>query len=632
MNRLLDHIETPQDLSSLNSDQMRALAKEIRTFVVETVSQTGGHLASSLGVVEITLALHRVFDFRRDRIIWDVGHQAYVHKLLTGRKDRFPTLRQYGGISGFPKISESKFDHFNTGHSSTSISAALGMAAARDLNGDDHQVVAFIGDGSLTAGLAFEGMNQAGHLKKRMLVILNDNEMSIARNVGALSGYLKQIITGQVYNRMRDRVEVILKALPGGNSIIKMAKAMEDTMKRLFVPGMLFEEMGFHYLGPFDGHDYDKLVAELEDAKKIDDPVLFHIKTKKGKGYRYAEKEPDRWHGTAPFEVESGKSNGKPGPMPSFTTIFGDTMLELAERDDRIVAITAAMPSGTGLDTFGERYPDRFFDVGIAEQHAVTFAGGLAISGRKPFVAIYSTFLQRAFDQVLHDVALMNLPVTLCMDRAGVVGADGETHHGLYDISFLRPIPNLVLMAPSDGNELRHMLHTSARLSAPAAIRYPRGAGEPVDLSEPLREIPVGRSRALREGEDATIVALGPIAWRAYRVAEKLASEGISIGVIDARFAKPLDETTILDSASECGMLITCEEHVLSGGFGSAILELLQQNEMDIPVLRVGIPDRVVSHGTPSELMDELRLTETHLFYRIREFVLENRTIRKRRN
>lgn len=632
MSHLLDQIETPQDLTRLDSDRMKALAKEIRSFVIDTVSVTGGHLASSLGVVEITLALHRVFDFRRDRIIWDVGHQAYVHKLLTGRKDRFHSLRQFGGISGFPKISESTYDHFNTGHSSTSISAALGMAAARDLKGEDHQVVAFIGDGSLTAGLAFEGMNQAGHLKKRILVILNDNEMSIARNVGALSGYLNQIITGQVYNRMRDRVETILKALPGGTSIIKMAKAMEDTVKRLFVPGMLFEELGFNYLGPFDGHDYDRLVSELEAAKDIDDPVLFHIKTKKGKGYRYAEKEPDRWHGTASFEIETGKSTGKKSTVPSFTDVFGDTMLELGAHDNRIVAITAAMPSGTGLDNFGQAFPDRFFDVGIAEQHAATFAGGLAISGRKPFVAIYSTFLQRAFDQVLHDVALMNLPVTFCMDRAGVVGADGETHHGLYDISFLRPVPNLVLMAPSDTNELRHMLNTCSRLSVPAAIRYPRGSGEPVDLSEPLREIPVGRSRTLRKGEDAVILALGPIAWRAHRVAEKLAADGISISVIDARFAKPLDETAILDAASGCGMMITCEEHALNGGFGSAVLELLEENEMDIPVLRIGIPDRIISHGKPAELLDEMRLTETHLFYRIREFVLENRSIRKRRS
>ena len=633
MTAILDRITSPRDLQELDRDQLKELARELRRLVIDTVSMTGGHLASSLGVVETTLALHRVFDFRKDRIIWDVGHQAYVHKILTDRRDQFSTLRQYGGISGFPKITESPYDHFNTGHSSTSISAALGMATARDLRHEDHHVIAFIGDGSLTAGLAFEGMNQAGHLKKRMIVILNDNEMSIARNVGALSGYLSQIISGQHYNRMRDIVEAILKSVPGvGSSMIRMAKAVEDTVKRLFVPGMLFEELGFHYIGPVDGHDVDRLETAFNKAKDVDDPVLLHVKTKKGKGYRFAEKNPDQWHGISAFDVESGKPVGKPSSRPSYTNVFGETMMELARRDTRITAITAAMPSGTGLDEFGRVFPDRCFDVGIAEQHAVTFAAGQAICGQRPFVAIYSTFLQRAYDQIIHDVCLMNLPVTFCMDRSGVVGADGETHHGLFDISFLRPLPNMVLMAPADENEFRDMLYTASCLSSPCAIRYPRGSGEGLEKRTPFREIPVGKSRVLCEGEDAAVLAIGNMTWRAVRVAEKLAREGISLEVIDARYVKPLDETAILDAAERCGMLITCEEHVLEGGFGSAVMELLERNGMGVPVLRIGIPDRLVPHGTPAELHDELRLSEPHLFYRFREFIMENRTIRKRRS
>ena len=633
MDPILNRLSSPRELETMTVNQVEQLAKEIRAFIIESVSQTGGHLASSLGVIEITLALHTVFDFTKDRIIWDVGHQAYTHKILTGRMKDFHTLRQYGGISGFPKINESSYDHFNTGHSSTSISAALGMAVSRDLAGLDHDVIAFIGDGSLTAGLAFEAMNQAGHLKKKMMVILNDNEMSISHNVGALSGYLNQILSGKLYNRMRDHVEVVLKSVPGiGNSFIKLAKSMEDTLKRMFVPGMLFEELGFHYVGPVDGHDYTKLVTTLEKAGKIDGPVLVHIKTVKGKGYRYAEKSPDKWHGASPFEISTGRSLGKPKKTPSFTAVFGDTMVQLAKENPKITAITAAMPSGTGLEKFSEDYPKRFFDVGIAEQHAVTFAAGMAISGKKPFVAIYSTFMQRAYDQIIHDTCLMNLPVVFCLDRAGIVGADGETHHGLFDLSFLRPIPNVIVMAPSDENELRHMLFTASRLSMPAVIRYPRGNGEGLPPDEVFQEIPIGKSRTLLEGEDATVLAVGPLAWKAVRVANRLASEGISLKVIDARFVKPLDETAILEAVENCEMLITCEENALAGGFGSAVLELLEQNRVMAPVLRIGIPDTIVHHGSTAELLDELRLTEAHLFYRIREFITENRTVRKHGN
>ncbi|NOY23956.1 MAG: 1-deoxy-D-xylulose-5-phosphate synthase [Acidobacteria bacterium] len=633
MDSILNRLSSPRELEAMTTDEIQQLAKEIRAFIIESVSHTGGHLASSLGVVEITMALHTVFDFTKDRIIWDVGHQAYTHKILTGRMKDFHTLRQYGGISGFPKITESSYDHFNTGHSSTSISAALGMAVSRDLAGQDHEVIAFIGDGSLTAGLAFEAMNQAGHLKKKMIVILNDNEMSISHNVGALSGYLNQILSGKLYNRMRDHVEVVLKSVPGiGNSFIKLAKAIEDTLKRLFVPGMLFEELGFHFVGPVDGHDYGKLVTTLQKARKIDGPVMVHVKTVKGKGYKYAEKSPDKWHGVSPFEISTGRILGPLPKAPSYTAVFGETMARLAEQNPKIIAITAAMPSGTGLEKFGKQFPKRFFDVGIAEQHAVTFAAGMAISGKKPFVAIYSTFLQRAYDQVIHDVCLMNLPVVFCLDRAGVVGADGETHHGLFDLSFLRPIPNLIVMTPADENELRHMLFTASRLSMPAAIRYPRSSGEGLPPDETLQEIPIGKSRTLQEGEDAVLLAVGSMAWKAVRVSKRLASEGFSVKVIDARFVKPLDETAILNAVKNCGLIITCEENALAGGFGSAVLELLEQNRVLAPTLRIGIPDTIVHHGTQSELLDELCLTEAHLFYRIREFITENRTIRKHKN
>ncbi len=629
---ILEKIESPEQLKQLDKKELKVLAEELRQFIIDNVSKTGGHLASSLGVIEATLALHYVFDFKKDRIVWDVGHQAYPHKIITGRKDKFHTLRKLNGISGFPKITESEYDHFNTGHSSTSISAALGMAIARDLNGEDYQVIAFIGDGSLTAGLAFEGMNQAGHLKKKMMVILNDNDMSIAPNVGALNGYLNQILSGQFYKRMRDRIEVVLKSMGGlGTPMIKMAKGMEETIKRLFVPGMLFEELGFKYVGPIDGHDIDRLIQVFEKYRDYDDPVLIHIKTKKGKGYKFAEKKPEFWHGVSPFNKETGEPFPKVKKAPTYTSVFGKTMIELAQKDKNIVAITAAMPSGTGLTEFSEKFPERFFDVGIAEQHAVTMAGGLAIRGKKPFVAIYSTFLQRAYDQVIHDVCLMNLPVVFCMDRGGVVGADGETHHGLYDIAYLRPVPNIVMMAPADENELRHMLYSASKWSFPCSIRYPRGEAVGVEIDNEFKEIKLGKSRVLKNGEDAVIVAVGSMSWKAKNVADKLEKEGILVKVIDARFIKPLDESEILKSAEECGVVITVEEGVLNGGFGSAVAELLHDNNVIVPLLRLGIPDRIVHQGSPEELLDELKLTETHLFYRIKDFVKRYRYVKNRK-
>lgn len=620
--RILENINSPEDIKNLDTKKLNQLSKEIREFIIDSVSKTGGHLASSLGVVEVTLALHYVFDFKEDKIVWDVGHQAYIHKILTGRKNMFGTLRQYNGLSGFPKITESDYDHFNTGHSSTSISATVGMAVARDLKGQNYQTIAFIGDGSLTAGLAFEGMNQAGHLKRKMIVILNDNDMSIAPNVGALSGYLNQIISGQYYNKFRDKVEGVLKSIPAvGSSMIKFAKTIEESIKRIFVPGMLFEELGFEYEGVVDGHDIEKLISILEKHKNSNHPVLIHIKTTKGKGYSFSENKPEKWHGASPFDIESGKSLGNPKTLPSYTEIFGNTVNELAEINEKIVCITAAMPSGTGLSSFAEKYPERFFDVGIAEQHGVTMAGGLAISGMRPIAAIYSSFLQRAYDQVIHDVCLMNLPVTFCLDRAGVVGADGETHHGLYDISFLRPLPNIVLMAPADENELRNMIYTSTKMSCPVAIRYPRGTSEGVKMDENFVELKVGESRELKNGEDAVVLAAGSFAWKAYRVAEKLEKEGFSIKVIDPRFLKPLDESAIMEAAEKCGTVITIEENILDGGFGSSVIELFNNNGKSYPTLRLGIPDRIIHQGSPAELFDEMQLSEPHLFYRIQNFV-----------
>jgi len=628
--RILDSVNSPQDIKKLNINELKQLAKEIRKFIIESVSKTGGHLASSLGAVEVTLALHYVFDFKKDKIVWDVGHQAYVHKIITGRKNMFDKLRQYGGLSGFPKITESEYDHFNTGHSSTSISATVGMAVARDLKGEDYQTIAFIGDGSLTAGLAFEGMNQAGHLKKKMIVILNDNDMSIAPNVGALSGYLNQIISGQYYNKFREKVEAVLKSIPAvGSSMVKFAKVIEESIKRIFVPGMLFEELGFQYDGVIDGHDIEKLISVFEKYKESTHPVLLHIKTTKGKGYSFSEKKPEKWHGASPFDIESGKSLGKPKTVPSYTEVFGNTVNELAKVNDKLVCITAAMPSGTGLSEFAKKFPERFFDVGIAEQHGVTMAGGLAISGMRPIAAIYSSFMQRAYDQVIHDVCLMNLPVTFCLDRAGIVGSDGETHHGLYDLSYLRPLPNIVIMAPSDENELKNMIFTATNMSCPVAIRYPRGSAEGVEMDKEFSELKLGKSRTLKDGDDAVIIAAGPFAWKAYRVAKKLEEEGMSIKVIDARFVKPLDETEILESAKKCNIVITMEENILDGGFGSAVMELFDKYDVSYPMLRVGIPDKIVHQGTPAELFDELQISEPHLFHRVKNFVKTHKTVKK---
>lgn len=608
--KILDNIASPADLKHLTLAQLELLAQEIREEIVRVVAQNGGHLAPNLGVVELTLALHLVFDSPRDKIIWDVGHQCYVHKILTGRRTRFATLRQFGGLSGFPKRAESPHDVFNTGHSSTSISAALGMALARDLKRENFKVVAVIGDGALTGGMAFEAMNHAGHLKTDLIVVLNDNEMSIAGPVGAMAAYLSRLRTDPRYSRSKEELEFLLKRLPRvGPKFLHLIERLKDSLKYLVIPGMLFEELGFTYLGPIDGHNIAQLKEVLQQASRIRGPVLVHVLTKKGKGYPPAEARPEVFHGVGAFDPQSGEILGQGGP-PTFTSVFGTELVRQGEKDERIVAITAAMPEGTGLIPFARRFPRRFFDVGIAEQHAVTLAGGLAAMGLRPVVAIYSTFIQRAVDQVIHDVALMGLPVTLALDRAGLVGEDGETHQGVFDIALLRCVPGIVLMAPKDEQELRHMLVTALNLKGPSALRYPRGKGVGVPLEGAAKPLPVGKGEVLREGSKAAIIALGPLVYAALEAAEDLAGRGIEVAVINARFVKPLDTELIIKWARQTGHIITLEEHAVAGGFGSAVLEALAAAGCtEVKVKCLGIGDIFVTHGKPDVLREHLGLT-----------------------
>ncbi len=601
MKKLLDGITGPADLKRLSPEDLPALAAEIRELIIETVSETGGHLASSLGAVEIAVALQYVLDAPGDKIIWDVGHQAYAHKIITGRKDDFRTLRQSGGISGFPKPSESPFDAFIAGHSSTSISAALGMAAGRDLAGKKNAVVAVIGDGSLTAGEAFEGLNQAGHLKKNLIVVLNDNEMSISQNVGALSQFLSRKLTGRFATNLKKDVENFIKSIPRiGHRLLDLARKAEDSIITLLTPGMLFEGLGFHYIGPIDGHDFGALLTVLKDVSVLEGPVLLHVLTKKGKGYLPAEADPASFHGVGPFVRETGRP--RKSSKQSYTNIFSDSLLEIAGKDSRVVAITAAMPEGTGLSKFAERHPDRFFDVGIAEQHALTFAAGLAREGFVPVTAIYSTFLQRAYDQVFHDVCLQNLPVVIAIDRAGIVGQDGPTHHGLFDISYLRHIPNMTVAAPRDEDELRHLLYSAVNYGSPVALRYPRGACVGADMTGPMKFIPPGRAEVLKEGKDALILAIGTMVYPALEAAASLEKAGVKAGVVDCRFAKPLDADCILKAVSKASCVVTVEENALQGGFGAAVMELLEERGVVAPLRRVGVPDEFIEHGGQDEL------------------------------
>jgi len=626
MTKLLDNINSPVDLKKLSLDELPVLTQELRDTIVETVSASGGHLASSLGAVELITGIHYCFNAPEDIIIWDVGHQAYAHKLLTGRRDKFKTLRQLGGLSGFPNRFESEFDVFTTGHGSTSISTALGMVAARDLENKSYRVVAVIGDASLGGGMAFEALNHAGHLRKKFLVILNDNEMSISRSVGALSKYLNRIITAPRYNKARKDIEALLKRVPRfGFRVIRAARRLEEGLKSLLVPGMFFEELGFRYFGPIDGNDVRAVVGTLKNIINMNEPVLLHVLTKKGKGYSYAEDVPEKFHGVGSFDVATGAK--KPAKV-NFTDTFGEAIIDAAKENNKIIAITAAMPEGTGLDRFASVFPDRFFDVGMAEQHAVGFAAGLASAGLKPVVAVYSTFLQRSYDQIIHDVCLQNLNVIFMLDRSGVVGEDGPTHHGVFDISYLRNMPNMVALAPKDEEELKEMLKFALSYNdGPIAIRYPRGGGYAAEKAEvqprlfekPRLDLGFGKGEILREGKDVTLLCVGYMSRVALHAAELLSAQGVDCEVINARFIKPLDMELILNSLSKTQRLFTIEEGAASGGFGSFVSEsLVDKAQKKVIMETIGLPDRFVEHGDRDVLLDKHGLSAE----RIKEKVL----------
>lgn len=629
MSKVLDQIEFPFDVKRLDLEELGKLCGEIREEIISTVAKNGGHLASNLGVVELTVALHHVFELPHDKVIWDVGHQSYAHKILTGRRGRFHTLRQYEGISGFPKRDESPYDAFDSGHSGTSISSALGMAEARRQRGEEGKVIAVIGDGSMTAGVAFEGLNQTGHVDQDLIVILNDNEMSISPNVGALSSYLNRLMTGQFVNRFRQDIKAFLDTLPRiGKPVLRFAKQAEESLKGLLIPGLLFEELGLKYIGPIDGHRLDYLIETFQNIKKLRGPILVHVITKKGKGYPPAEMNPARFHGVSPFIVETGepRKDEKKNP-PTYTEVFGDTLCQLAKENRGLIAITAAMRSGTGLEQFSKEFPDRFYDIGIAEQHAVTFAAGLALEGMKPVVAIYSTFLQRAYDQVLQDVCLQNLPVVFALDRGGIVGEDGPTHHGLFDFSYLRHIPNLVIMVPKDEDEFQHMIKTAVECPLPVAFRYPRGTGEGVKRSDILTSIDIGKGEVLRKGDDVLILAIGSTVYPSLRAAERLVEVGINPAVINSRFLKPLDGDLICDWAKKVGKVLTVEENVLLGGFGSAVLELFQERGLfSIQVKRLGIPDLFVEHGPQPLLRAKYGIDENGILEAVKGMVGEEQS------
>lgn len=621
---LLEKVNDPRDLKLLSDKELLELAVEIRSFLVDSISKTGGHFAPNLGVVELTLALHKVFDSPKDRMVWDVGHQAYIHKILTGRREQFSTLRKFKGLAGFPKRSESPHDQFGTGHASTSISAGLGMAVARDLAHEHYHVISIIGDGALTGGMAMEALNHAGHLGTNFMVILNDNEMSIAENVGAMSKYLTRLRTDPSYSRAKSEIEQTLKRLPAiGSRLTKTLERIKDSMRLLMIPGLLFEAFGFKYLGPVDGHDLPEMMKVLEDAKHLQGPVLIHVVTKKGKGYASAEDAPDKFHAWPSAAKEKG--------APSYSNVFADTLTELARHDDRIVAVTAAMPSGTGLSRFQKYFPERMFDVGIAEQHAASFCGGLATAGKKPVFAVYSTFLQRAYDQVIHDIAIQNLPVLFAIDRAGLVGPDGETHQGAFDISFLRAIPNLTIMMPKDENELRHMVKTGLSCDGPAAVRYARADGLGVPMDGDLQTLPIGKAEVIREGEDVCILALGPMVKTAEDAAARLSAQhGIEAMVVNLRFIKPLDEELVVKIAETGKPILTLEESALAGGIGSAVLETLEQHRIQTQVIRMGLPDRFIEHGSRDQLLQELGLTVQGVLDQVLQLVPLQSSIKSR--
>ena len=614
-------IKDPKFLKGLSNKELEALSQEIRRFLIEKLSGTGGHIGPNLGVVELTIALHKCFDSPKDKIIWDVGHQSYVHKILTGRACQFDSLRQFKGLCGFPKMVESEHDVWETGHSSTSLSAAMGMAIARDLKKEKNHVVPVIGDGALTGGMALEALNHIGHEKKNMIVILNDNEMSIAPNVGALHQVLGRLRTAGKYNRAKDELEYLLKKVPAvGGKLASTAERVKDSLKYFFVPGMFFEELGFTYLGPIDGHNFEKLFESLSYAKKTEGPVLLHVITKKGKGYKPAETDrTGTWHGTGPYKIETGAFVKPVNPPPAWSSLVSETVRKLAREDERIVAITPAMPVGSKLEGFASEFPERMYDVGIAEQHAATVAAGLATQNMKPFLAIYSTFLQRAYDQVVHDICRQNLNVFLGIDRAGLVGADGETHQGVFDIAFLRHLPNIVIMMPKDENEGQHMVYTAVKYDdGPIALRFPRGNGYGVPMDETLKTIPIGTWEVLKEGTDAAILTFGTTIPMAMEAASLMEKQGYSIKVINARFIKPLDEKMLLQLFAENMPILTIEEAVLQGGFGSSVLEFAHDQRFHhLEIERIGIPDQFIEHGGVDELLKEINFTTEEVVERL---------------
>lgn len=618
--RLIDNIHSPKDLKTLDFDQLQTLSAEIREIIIGIVSKNGGHLASNLGAVDLTLMLHRVFDAPRDKIIWDVGHQCYTHKIVTGRRDRMPTIRKRGGLIGFPDINESEYDVLNTGHASTSLAFASGMAIARDRAGEDFHIIPVIGDGALTGGLALEALNHIGQVKQRLIIVLNDNKMSISPNVGGISKYLNYLASGRPYIRMKEVVHAIFKAIPGiGKNMVEATRKILTIMRTMMVPGSFFNDLGVKYIGPIKGHDLREMEKAFEEAKKYDFPVLLHVVTEKGQGYEPAMEDPSSFHSSGPFTIENGKFIKK-GTAPSYSSVFGSTVLELVRRDKSIMALTAAMPGGTGLDAVQNEFPDNFYDVGIAEQYMFSFAGGLALGGRKPVVGIYSTFMQRAVDQVIHDFSLMNIPVVVGVDRGGLVGGDGPTHQGLYDISLLRPLPGVVLMAPKDENELRHMIYTGLELKKPVFIRYPKEPGIGVDLDDEFKQLPLGKSEILREGSHGVILAVGPLVYRALKAADTLArEEHIDLTVVNVRFIKPLDTELILECVENVKKrekilnkkkyIITVEDGTRNGGFSTLVRELLLKEKVkNYALLPLGVPEEIVEVASREELLDKYHL------------------------
>ena len=607
MDKILEKINEPKDLKQLNIEEQKELAEEIRKELLNIVSKNGGHLASNLGVVELTIAIHTVFNAPMDKIVWDVGHQSYVHKMLTGRKDQMNTLRKLNGLAGFPKTCESEYDAFNTGHSSTSISVATGMARARDLLKEDYKVIAVIGDGSLTGGMALEALNDAGASRTNVIVILNDNEMSISKNVGGIPTFLSKLRTRKLYTRANTRIKRLTLKIPRvGEKIVDLVRRAKKTIKQVFIPNMFFEDIGFTYLGPVDGHNIEKLESILKIAKDVKGPVLVHIITKKGKGYKFAEENPDKFHGISPFNIETGEKLGK--SQKDYSKVFGEKLVSLAEKDEKIVAVTAAMKDGTGLKEFANKFPERFFDVGIAEQHAVGLIAGMAKAGLKPVLPLYSSFLQRGYDQLVHDIALQNIPVTICIDRAGIVGNDGETHHGIFDMSFASAIPNLNILAPKDFKELEDMLEFAVNYNGPVLIRYPRGGEGLNKIEKEKQDIELGKAEVLKEGKDISLIAIGKMVDRAVEVSNILEEKGIDAEIVNVRFLKPIDKDCILNSIEKTGKAVTMEDGILNGGLYTAVLEEVNKSNLEnIKIIPVGYDDTFITHGSTAELEEKMR-------------------------